>query len=92
MPYPTEAELLAALGESDFWKYIREYLQARRESLLLSDETQTIEQLWKDKGAIRELTRLFNLPNLVAAKLTMDAQRRAEALAAYNPDGEDFDG
>jgi len=91
MPYQSEAELLAALRESDFWKYVQNYLQTRREALLLSDDAQTTERLWQDKGAVRELTRLFNLPNLIMAKLALDAQQRLEALKA-TPDLEDYDG
>lgn len=91
MAYQSEAELIAALRQSEFWQYCQNYLQTRREALLLSDDAQTTEKLWEDRGAVREITRLFNLPNLIAAKLALDAQQRREAMLRV-PDTEEYDG
>lgn len=90
--HQTEVEFLAALRESEFWKYLQGYLMRRRDLLFLSDDAQTNEQMWKDKGAIRELTQLLNLPNLVMTKLSLEAERRREAAMQTERHLEDYDG
>lgn len=95
MAFQSEMELLAALKQSEFWQYIESYLDTRRENVFATELAAATDssQICKAQGAIAELTRLKNLPNLILAKVTMEAERRRmQGMETLNPEREDYDG
>jgi hypothetical protein len=90
---PSDVEMWAQLKDSEYWKLIERTLDVRREMLFATElsSATTPEQMCKAQGAIAEVTRLKNLPNLALAHMTEQAERQ-RAMAQERRDPEDFDG
>jgi hypothetical protein len=93
---PTDVELWASLKDSEMWKLMERTLDTRREMLFATDfcEAKTENDRARAQGAITEITRMKNFPNMALNVMMERAQaQRTNALALHErADGDEFDG
>lgn len=63
--------------QSEFWKWFSEYMKWRRESLFL-EKVKTNEEIWLNRGAIAEVSRMIHAPRLIVAQY-LSTKRQSEA-------------
>ena len=82
MPTTEETRELQTLVRSRYWKWMRAYLEARREALFHEGATKT-EDLWRREGALQEINRLLKAPHLV-----LEWYRHQQKAGKIEADGE----
>ncbi len=78
---------------SQLWQRIERHLRNRREAMLLADATTDADN-WKQRGAVRELTFLLNLPMVLEAEEALAREqvlRDPTTLDVLDPDKDTLD-
>lgn len=85
MPEPTptpELRLVQQMARSRYWRWMREYLVARREELFREMGRQTGAALERTAGALAEVTRQLDAPELVLAFYRKQAEQAGDERQA----------